>query len=253
MRQFVRKLIPDSLAAHLSKAVWQQINATWQLQSGLIVEVNSIAEWVVYNSIFVDGEYDIAIDLLLGSDDDSPLILDLGANVGYFCMRFADLWLRRWDDKRSFTVVGVEGSPATYQELLRRTNQPAIAGRCDLHLGLAGERSGVGYISKSPFHVTNSIVTKKSGSATKVPFIDLYSLIPENRQIALLKCDIEGAEESVLENYPDLLKRVDVAIFELHSDKCDTKRCIELLDAAGLSYRKNIRRFAGITVDLFAR
>ena len=252
-RRVIRKFIPDSLAAHLSKAVWQQINPTWQLQSGLVVEVNNIAEWVVYNTIFVDGEYDTAIDMLLRSDEDSPLVLDIGANVGYFCMRFADRWLRKRDEKSSFTVVGVEGSPATYKELLRRTNQPALAGRCELHLGLAGKRSGVGYISTSPFHVTNSIVTKNARSATRVPFIDLHSLIPENRQIALLKCDIEGAEESLLENYTDLFRRVNLAIFELHSDKCNVERCVELLDAAGLSYRKNVRQFAGLTVDLFAR
>jgi len=86
--------------------------------------------------------------------------------------------------------------------------------------------------------------------------MDPHSLIPEDRRIALLKCHIEDVENTLIENYPYLLRRVNIAIFELHSDKCDPDRCIELLDAAGLSYRKNVdsllaRSLCSGTIDAY--
>jgi hypothetical protein len=57
------------------------------------VKVASKGEWWVYNDIFVDGEYDMPIHTAL--EDRSPvrpfIVLDLGANVGYFALRVLDL------------------------------------------------------------------------------------------------------------------------------------------------------------------
>ena len=87
-----------------------------------------------------------------------------------------------------------------------------------------------------------------------VPFVDLDTLLPPGERIALLKCDIEGAEEIFLENYPQLFSRVDRAVFELHYDRCNVDRCVDLLDQAGLTRRTVIRDCRPeYSVDLFER
>ena len=66
------------------------------------------------------------------------------------------------------------------------------------------------------------------------PDVNLDDLFPIPIAIDLLKCDIEGAEQIFLNHYPGLMQRVQSAVFELHSNYCDAKKCIELIQAAGL-------------------
>lgn len=250
----MKEFLPEVLSQRLSTAVWKQLSPSRKLPSGLTVEVRSSAEWAVYNDIFVDGEYDSAINVLSSpTSTEMPLIVDLGANVGYFALRFADLWLRRKGDYQNFSLVGVEGSPPTYRELMRRMDQPLLGDQCAFHSGLIGKRDGSGFISDLPFHVANSTGPNSSRFSQEAPFIDLDSLMPNDRRISLLKCDIEGSEEMFLENYPDLMRRVDLAVFELHSEKCDTARCFELLEAAGLVHQGNVRDAGSFRVDVFKR
>jgi FkbM family methyltransferase len=102
--------------------------------------------------------------------------------------------------------------------------------------GLAGARSGDAVLHRSRDHLLSSIVLPRlSSGGTRVPFVDLDKLLPGNSEIALLKCDIEGAELAVLENYAELLHRVRVAVFELHDNLCDTSRCKQLLAAYGFT------------------
>lgn len=253
MKQLMRRILPKMLNDRLSRVIWRQLSPSRRLTSGLIVQVKSIAEWAIYNDIFVDGEYDVAIDLLLQKNGSIPLIVDIGANVGYFTLRFADKWLREKGTDQKFKLIGVEGNPATYTDLMKRVNQPGLFEHCQFHKGLIGARQGMGYLSASPLHVTDSIVQKPSRFTLAIPFIDLDSLIPTNQPITLLKCDIEGAEKSFIENYPDLLRRVELAVFELHPEKCDTVRCFELLRVAGLAHYTNIRISTGFRVDVFRR
>ena len=46
---------------------YKYIDLKWTLQSGLVVNVKNYAEWVIYNDIFVDSEYDLPIQTLLNS------------------------------------------------------------------------------------------------------------------------------------------------------------------------------------------
>ena len=232
--------------------LWSILSPDWTLPSGLTVTVESFAEWVIYNDIFVDREYDVPIRHAIEHAGPNPVILDLGANVGYFAIRFAHQWMRDRPEE-SFRMVGIEGSPHTYETLSSRLDQTPLSGKMDLRLGLAGKRAGEACISTSGFHVTDSIMGANSRSGTSVRFLDLTAILPRDR-IALLKCDIEGAEEIFIENYADLLSRTDAAVFELHHEICDVERCMELLHAAGLSHVQRLRDcLPSITVDFFVR
>ena len=231
--------------------LWSILSPEWTLPSGLKVAIASWAEWVTYNDIFVDGEYDVPIRHAVQHAGAGDVVLDVGGNVGYFALRFADLWTR--ERKDPFKIIGVEGSPHTYRRLLERLRQDALSGKTDYLFGLAGKKSGEARISTSDFHVTDSIVTG-DGSGPSVPFLDLSTVVPANSRIALIKCDIEGAEMMFIENYPDLLRRTDSIVIELQHQMYNSERCFTLLEEAGLHHAQRLRDFSpSATVDFFVR
>src|SRR5260370_22875513 len=77
----------------LYQSLYRALDLEHTLQSGLIVKVASKGEWWVYNDIFVDGQYDVPIHTAFNdrSPDRPFVVLDLGANVGYFGLRVLDL------------------------------------------------------------------------------------------------------------------------------------------------------------------
>jgi FkbM family methyltransferase len=251
----VRALAPESLKNRLRKFVWMRLNPSWTLNSGLLIRVLNYNDWMIYNDIFVEGEYDAAIeDLLDASHDGSrPLqVLDLGGNVGFFTLRLAHLLLRA--DRPNFRVTMVEGSPSTYAELLERlgANKQQLGDRVTAVHGLAGNRTGEAQIVQGVAHGENTIFGGASRGA-RVSFVDLGELTATWPRIDLLKCDIEGAEEIFLGSYADLLEKTDRAVFEFHHDKCDVAHCRRLLADAGLNPAKTIREFGHCSVELFLR
>jgi FkbM family methyltransferase len=231
---------------------WQGRPLFHDLSSGVSVEITSASDWAIYNEMFVEGEYDRAIRAVSGSPGDDPYVLDLGANVGFFALRFADIWLRE-RGATSFQVLSIAGSPRTYAQLARNIHQPALVGHCTTSHGLIGRRAGHGWISTSMLAGLNSMYTRQSLSRARVRFVDLEQLVPADRQIALVKCDIEGAEQHFLESYPALLRRVHALVIEFHHDLCQVARCRTLLEAAGLVHHRQLRRFPGCSVELFNR
>jgi FkbM family methyltransferase len=251
----VRSLIPHSIKRRARKFVWMRLNPSWTLPSGIVVRVLSYSDWIIYNDIFVDGEYDRAIDQLIGEDVDptrTVRILDLGANVGLFTLRLADAILRR--NAANFDIIDIEGSPSNYEELRDRlgANKKRLQDRVHAINGLIGERGGFGEISEGESCGENTLFSK-AGPRVRVPFVDVDDAVRSWPSIDLLKCDIEGAEELFLANYPDLLKKVQSAVFEFHHDKCDVARCRQLLAGAGLQAGPIIRQFGSCSVEFFSR
>jgi FkbM family methyltransferase len=232
---------------------WQGRRLSYKLPSGITIEVSSASDWAVYNEVFVEGEYDVPILKVVENGADNPLIVDLGANVGYFSLRFADLWRRHRGANAPFRVMSVEGCPRTFEQLRDRLQQPSLAGRCVPSFGLAGARTGEAAISTSVTTGLNSIHGHRSLSRARVPFIDLETIIPAEGRIALLKCDIEGAECTLLENYGGLFARVERAVFEFHPQWCSVSRCRELLSASGLTSGTPLRTADDCGTELFLR
>jgi FkbM family methyltransferase len=234
---------------------WRTRPLAHTLPSGLRVEVTSFSDWVIYNEVFVDGEYDPVIDEVIRDPRSEVWTLDIGANVGMFTLRLMDRWLRADHGARRHHVVCVEGAPATFRVLDTQLDQPALASMCTRHLGLAGRRSGVASISTSAHTGVNSIIDQSpSLLRVQVPFLDVTQLVPADGRIALLKCDIEGAEELFLANYPDLLVRVDTAVVELHHQFCSPARCREQLSRAGLDRVKVLKTYGDdCTLEWFSR
>jgi FkbM family methyltransferase len=246
------------LRKNLSKFLFQYLNLYRELKSGLTVRVESRSDWTIYNEVFVDKEYDLAIQKALESlphDYPNLNILDLGANVGFFAFRAADIILQSNAANIPFQLTLVEGSPTVHKELeSRMLNQPSLSNQVRVIHGLIGEREGSAKIFESVYSGTNSL--KPVGnmpSGIDVPYIDLEALYDEDAEIDLLKCDIEGSELSFLQNYKHLLSRVKNIVFEFHHKMCDIKSCYEILREAGFYNHKVLSQSSlySISTELF--
>jgi len=239
----------------LERRAWRRLALRWTLGSGLELEVRSRGDWVLYNDIFVDGEYDEPVlAALAAAPAGNPFtVLDLGANVGFFALRVLDLVRRGVDPGRGLRIVCVEGSRRSHEELRRRLDaNEGVASQVETVLGLVGEREGRARLSDRAFHPMSSVVAG-SERGEWVDYVDLERLVPGPAPIALLKCDVEGSELCFLRSYPELLGRVESAVFELHPGLCDVDECVKLLDRAGLSRRKELRRSPSFSLQWFTR
>jgi FkbM family methyltransferase len=226
----------------LYQSLYSLLNLEHTLDSGITVKVESKGEWWIYNDIFVNGEYDVPIQAALQVSSAKPfVVLDLGANVGYFAFRVLDRIRRQHLDNILADITMIEGSPETFAKLGSRiqSQQLAPATVRTVH-GLVGDRTGSALIRESAVHVKSGIVNIPAGSGVSVAFVDIDTLMHDKAEIDLLKCDIEGAELMFLENYGDLLRKVRCAVFELHHDQCDTKKCVSILESLG--FRQTILR-----------
>lgn len=127
-----------------------------------------------------------------------------------------------------------------------------MADRIKIVNGLVGEREGFGRISEREFNAMNTIFDNDP-NASIVKYVDLQKVIDDKAVIHLLKCDIEGAEQLFLENYSNLMERVQTAVFEFHPNQCDTNKCFDLIKKAGLIHSKQLRVTDAFEVVYFWR
>jgi FkbM family methyltransferase len=246
-------MIIREIGERIEHACWRHLGLRWRLRSGVEILVRSRAEWVIYNDIFVEGEYDPALERAIrNAPPGLPLtILDLGANVGYFSLRAMDRAAIWGVPEGRLRIALVEGSPRVFAEMARRLGANRRDAAVTMVNGLAGQRKGTGRIYEGMFHVENALLPGGSKSGVPVPYADIESLYPAPGIIDLLKCDIEGSEQAFIEHYPTLLARVVCAVFELHPARCDVPRCLALLEQAGLKRTRLIRETPAFSVQMF--
>jgi FkbM family methyltransferase len=234
--------ISDRVQTRIEDWAWRKLALRFTLRSGIRISVACDSEWVVYNDIFVDAEYDDPIyDTLARSDHRTPLqFLDLGANVGFFSLRVAHCMARE-APTTPYSIRLVEGSPSTYRTLRARIGeQRALRGELHLTNGLVGRRTGTARIREAPWHGV-SAVDERGARGVTVPYVDLEKLFPDQASpIHLLKCDVEGSEQEFIEQNATLLERVERAVFEFHHERCDVAACLEGLVAAGLTKHRRL-------------
>lgn len=251
----LRRLLPARSVDRLRRFIWSLPNLRRELRSGTRIVVANPSDWMLYNDIFVDGEYDAAIDLTLDlarrDGVETLTVVDLGANVGFFTLRAAE---RIAASARRARFVLAEASRDTAAELDRRlAEQPHLADAVTLLRGLVGRRQGSGTIFVSPLHAESSVVRRPGVTRQDVDYIDLEAALAGAERIDLLKCDIEGSELEFLASYPELLRRTHVCVIEVHPELCDPRRCLDLLAAAGLDETRCLREATAATVILLTR
>jgi FkbM family methyltransferase len=232
-----RRALPSAVRYRLRGWMFRWLDLTWSTRTGVRLRVEHYGEWVIYNEIFVNREYDQAIDLALAAATPGAAlqVLDLGAHIGFFTLRTIDR-LRERAPEMGVAITAIEASNQLAHQFRTRVVDDNQLGReVRLVTGLAGARSG----SATYFADAASLRTGNAG--TEVPYVDLSSLLSSVSRIDLLKCDIEGSEQPVIENYRDLFDKVQVAVFEMHRNLCDTERCKRLLAEYGFTHSATFR------------
>ena len=232
------------------------LNLTWTTSSGVGLRIANYNEWIIYNEIFVDGEYDAAIDVALAHRaPDRPLrVLDLGANVGFFTLRVFDRLRASGGNDAACLVTLVEANPESVAILRARLHDDnPFNARVRIVSALAGEPTGTATFYPSVDSPGDSSLVRRAGRGIVVPYVDLDQFLEDAPAVDLLKCDIEGAELAVIEQYPQLLARTRVAVFEFHHDRCPVDRCRDLLSAAGLTEETVLRDRGGCSLRLYRR
>ena len=234
LRNFFVRNVPQATKRQLRKLLWRSLMPRYTLHSGLRITVSSYSDWYIYNEIFVDGDYDSAIEMVLRKpEEQSVCVLDLGANVGLFTLRLVHK-LKHKSPSRNFRVLAVEGNPTTMEDLRERMQSNGLLDNVRVVHGLIGKKSGAAVISNLEFSGQNT-VSAASQIGDSVPYVDLSELTQEFDAIDLIKCDIEGSELSFIESYGDILAKTKAAIFEFHPHLCNTDRCAHLLAEAGFN------------------
>src|SRR6185436_6762693 len=95
--------------------------------------------------------------------------------------------------------------------------------------------------------------SEDDSNGCEVAFIDLEKLFEQSPTIDLLKCDIEGGEKWLLEEYEPLLRRTRTAIFEMHHSICSHKECLDRLERYGLKRERVIMSNQYISLEYFTR
>ncbi len=247
----------ESLKRPLRDWLWQKLALSWRLHSGVKIEVRSHGDWYIYNEIFVGGEYDTPLRRLIAAGaaaGAAPLtVLDLGANVGFFILRWLDLWRTAGSPGQPPRFILVEGSGRSCAEIRRRlAGQPLDGVQVEILHRLVGPRTGSATITDSHVHFGNQVTADAKGGTT-VPYVDLVALCEKFPRIALIKCDIEGSEQTFLEAQPELLAKTDALTIELHHASCQTAHCSELIKRAGLTQCEVLRETDAFAVHSYCR
>ena len=233
------------------------LELTWTTASGIGLRLASYNEWIIYNEVFVDAEYDAAIAAALANHASSrPLrIVDLGANVGFFTLRVFDRLRAAGLKDALCTVTAIDAHPGVLEVLRTRIHvDNPLADRVQIVAGLVGRSSGEARFYPSADSPGESSIARRTGhGGMDLAFIDLVRLFDAVPEIDLLKCDVEGAELSVIEHYPNVLAKTRVAVFEIHHDLCPVDRCRELLRASGLTTERVLRDRGDCSLRLYAR
>lgn len=233
------------LPRHLKPWIWRKLSdymhLEYRLPSGLRVKIASYSDWCIYNDIFITGEYDQAIESALNSVSATKMfrVVDLGANVGFFTLRVLDIIYRRKIQFQAIECLLVEASPrlerAIRQHLQTLENSSL---HTDVIIGLVGKKSGEAQLELNASECMNRVVKDGIGRFRKLAYYNLDKSLAGVDTIDLLKCDIEGSERDFLENYPHLLGKTKVAIFEFHEPQCPASFGIpEVMKAGFTSHR----------------
>jgi FkbM family methyltransferase len=251
-----RRLLPTSRRARLRRALFDWLQLTWTTAQGVHLRVANYNEWIIYNEIFVDGEYDAAIQTALRHRTGRPLhVVDLGANVGFFTLRLFDRTRAEGLADAECHVTLVEADPAIVPVLDRRVHgENALGAQVRVVPGAVGGPHG-----SLPFYPSvispgeGSLIAAPHTAAVQVPSVDLDRVLADLPWIDLVKCDVEGAEMSVFEGSPAWLRKTATVVVEIHAARSRVESCRAGLASAGLTHETVLRDRGGCALCLYTR
>ena len=237
--ELVTRLLPSDIKDRIRGMIGDYFRFNHTLTSGICVIVRRPADLSTYSELFVDGFYDRGIHDAIKSSSNEINLLDLGSNVGFFALRFTDVLIGQYPTlfrDKTVNITMVEGTKSVADEsAFRMGSNHGKFGKYEVIHGLVGKKQGFDFISTEYNYGFNSIAkTNRNGKRVKVAYYNLEAKLASTK-FDLIKCDIEGAEETFIESYCDQLALQPRLVFEFHHHLCDTAKCDRLLKERGFS------------------
>ncbi len=133
------------------------------------------------------------------------VVIDIGANVGFFTKRFA-----RWVSDGGF-VIAVEPEASNFRQLLRNLDNSGTAAVVRTVQGVAAEHSGMLKLAVNPIHPGDHKIALEGVDVTAFTIDEMVRKEPSAR-VCLMKIDVQGAEERVLRGAQKTIQRDHPAI-----------------------------------------
>jgi FkbM family methyltransferase len=163
-----------------------------------------LALYAIYKEHFEAGP----IDRLEEFVPAGSLVIDVGANVGFFTLRFA-----RWVGDRG-KVLAIEPEDRNYASLLAAIEREGFSGRVEPLKAVAAATPGEIFLEINPVHPADHKISR-DGTGLPVHAVTLDRLVLDKAGLrpALVKIDVQGAEMMVLKGAAGLLGSAQPALF----------------------------------------
>lgn len=134
------------------------------------------------------------------------VVIDIGANVGFFTKRFA-----KWVNNDGF-VIAVEPETANFRQLLKNLDKAGTDDLVRTFKGVAAEEAGSLKLAINPIHPGDHKIGQKG---IEVEAFTIDNLVEKESapRVCLIKIDVQGAEERVLKGALETIKRDRPALF----------------------------------------
>jgi len=134
------------------------------------------------------------------------VVIDVGANIGFFTVRFA-----RWVGQ-SGRVIAIEPEARNIRQLRRRIENDKIGAHVEVVEGVAAESSGTLHLVLNPHHPADHKIGA-SGMTVRSWTIDELWRDRQRPNVSLIKIDVQGAEIRVLRGARETILQCHPAIF----------------------------------------
>jgi FkbM family methyltransferase len=161
-------------------------------------------------------------------------VIDVGANIGFFTVLFAD-----WVDGDG-RVIALEPEGTNYARLKKAVARKGLGERVETELAAAAEASGSSHLALNPHHPGDHRLAE---DGMPVMVLSLDDLLAKRGwpEVSLIKIDVQGAEQRVIEGARETIARFHPALFvevddgALRAMDSDAESLLAGLD--GLGYR----------------
>lgn len=135
----------------------------------------------------------------------ASVVIDVGANIGFFTRRFAD-WVG--DDGK---VIAIEPEEVNFRRLGLMISQGGLSRRVEAIQAVAAESDGKMKLEVNPLHPADHRIAERG---IEVASLRLDTLLAERnwRPVSFIKIDVQGAEERVLNGAQEILERFQPAL-----------------------------------------
>lgn len=183
----------------------------FHLKNGVRMEVPAVL-YHEFKEIIMEDCYLMGLDEPLSN---APVVVDIGANAGFFCLYVASM-------RPEALIVSCEPIPANFEQLSRNTSINPDLDITALPVAVYDRTGSIELLveSENAFTTAATVFPIDGRIPVKVDCVRLQDLLDRHglERVDLLKLDCEGSEYAILYNCPpDYLKRVEKLAVEVHS------------------------------------